>query len=197
MNRTYTLSDVLRDWGADIGAYVTHGLIPRTGWRARAQRLSAALMPNVVCCLSHRLAHWMYGHGWPVPAVALAGLVQSCGGASINPASRLGGGLYLPHPSAVVIQAEAGPGLRVYAGGHVRCRPGRILDGRPLFGTPRLGAGVVIGARAVVSGPVQIGDEATVSFGAAVDVDVPAGATAMRLPLRNYRVASPLQKPGP
>ena len=189
MSAGYSLVQLGRDWGADIQAYIRHGLTPRTGWRGHLQRASAALMPNVVCCLCYRIAHWCHCKGWTRLAGGLASLNHVCCGASLSPGGRLGGGLYLPHPAAVVIQAHAGPGLRVYAGASVCCRPGAPLDGRPLRGAPALGAGVVVGAKAVVSGPIRVGDGVVFSFNAVVDSDVPAGASAMQAPLRNYRVA--------
>jgi serine O-acetyltransferase len=189
----YTARDLARDWSEDVRAFVVHGLKPRAGWRGRLQLASAALMPSVVCCLLHRISHWMFCRGFRRCSGAVASLIHTMSGASISPASVLGGGIYLPHPCAVVVQARAGPGLRVYAGANICCSPMRPLDGLPLIGAPILGECVVLGSKGVIRGPVQIGDRVTISFGAVVEQDVPAGASVHQRPLRNY---SPVKIPG-
>ncbi len=189
MMHPYPLATLWRDWQDDLAAFVREGLAPRTGWRGRAQRLSAAFMPPVLCCLLYRLSHVCCSRSWARLAELVALLNQAAFGASISPGSEIGGGLYLPHPAAVVLQVRAGRNLRVYAGASVHCRPLRPLDGLPLQGAPELGAAVRVGAKAVVAGPVRIGDGATVSFDAVVGQDLGPGASALQSPLRNYRMA--------
>ena len=47
---------------------------------------------------------------------------------------------------------------------------------------PQIGNGVVIGAGAIVLGPVTVGDNAKIGAGAVVVSDVPAGSTAVGVP---------------
>lgn len=187
MSATYSISELWGDWREDIGAFVREGLQARPGWRGRLQRLSAAFMPSVVCCLSYRISHWLFCHGWRRVAGTWATVNHAVFGASISPASEIAGGLYLPHPSAVVLQLRAGGNLRVYAGSGVYCEPWRPLNGEPLHGAPEVGANVIIGAKSSVAGAVRLGDGAVVSFNAVVRQDVAEGASALQSPLRNYR----------
>lgn len=187
MTRRYPVRTLWRDWQGDITAYVREGRQARAGWRGRLQRWSSAFIPSVICCLMYRISHWLYCHRCHWLAGTVGTVNHMLFSASISPASEIGGGLYLPHPAAVVLQARAGVNLRIYAGASVYCRPPRGLDGGPLAGTPELGANVVIGAKAAVSGPVRVGDGAVVSFNAIVREEVPAGGSALQSPLRNYR----------
>lgn len=193
----YSFRQARRDWWQDVEAFVHHGLSPRRGWRRRVQLISATAMPPVLCCLCYRLGRWSYTHGWERCAASFRWLNQLCFGASISPSSELGPGLYIPHPAAVVVDATAGPGLRVYAGASLY----RALEALQPPGDdscrPVLGRGVVVGAKAAVSGPVQIGDDAVISFNAVVRRDVPPGASVLQSPLRNYKVGRTLRPATP
>jgi len=52
---------------------------------------------------------------------------------------------------------------------------------------PTLGNGVVIGANAVVLGPITVGDKARIGSGAVVVKSVPADSTAVGVPARLVR----------
>lgn len=186
----YPAGRLWRDWQADVDAFVREGLAPRAGWRGRLQRLSALAMPPVVCCLLYRVSHYLYAHRWRRLAATVAWCNHVAVGASISPASQLGPGMYIPHPTAVVIEAVAGRGLRVYAGASLYARPWGVLQARPLSAAPSLGDGVVIGAKAAVVGPVHLGDRVVVSFNAVVEASVESGAAVLQSPLRNYQLVS-------
>lgn len=93
----------------------------------------------------------------------------------------VGPGLVLPHPGGIVLgSAKIGADVVVFQNVTLGAR---AFDGVFDRGTrPVIGNGVVIGAGAVVLGPVMVGDGATVAANSLVTRDVPAGATALGVP---------------
>ena len=91
-------------------------------------------------------------------------------------ASRLGGGLLLPHPQGVVIHPDAEVGPNCLLLQQVTLGTG------PRPGTPRLGGHVDVGAGAKILGGVTIGDHAVIGANAVVISDVPAHSVAVGIP---------------
>ncbi len=92
----------------------------------------------------------------------------------INMGDRLGVGLQLLHPVAVVIHPDAviGPNVALMSGVVI----GAVRDSDDL---PVIGGGVEIGANAVVLGGVRIGEGASIGANSVVTKDVPPGATVV------------------
>jgi serine O-acetyltransferase len=90
---------------------------------------------------------------------------------------KLGGGLMLPHPLAIVIHPDAviGPNCLIFQG---------VTIGTGDHGTPRIGGHVDIGAGASILGDVTIGEHAKIGANAVVLRDVPAYRTAVGVPAR-------------
>jgi serine O-acetyltransferase len=91
-------------------------------------------------------------------------------------ASRIAGGLLMPHPNGVVIHPEAkiGPNCLVFQ---------QVTIGTgPVPGVPTLGGCVDVGPGAKILGGVTIGDGAVVGANSVVIHDVPAGAIAVGVP---------------
>jgi len=99
--------------------------------------------------------------------------------ADIDPNTRIGGGLLLPHPNGVVIHplSEIGANCLIFQ----QVTLG-MVDGKK--GAPRLGVHVDVGAGAKILGPVSVGDHAVIGANAVVLTDVPAHATAVGVPAR-------------
>jgi len=99
----------------------------------------------------------------------------------INPAARIGSGVFVDHGTGIVI------GETVVIGDDVS-----ILQGVTLGGTgaergdrhPKIGKGVLLGAGATVIGNIVIGDYAKIASGAVVLRPVPPGCTAVGVPAR-------------
>jgi serine O-acetyltransferase len=99
----------------------------------------------------------------------------------INPATRIGKGVFIDHGTGIVIGETAVIGDDV-----------SMLQGVTLGGTgaergdrhPKIGRGVLLGAGATVIGNITIGDYAKVASGAVVLKDVPPGCTAVGVPAR-------------
>jgi serine O-acetyltransferase len=91
-------------------------------------------------------------------------------------ASRIAGGLLIPHPNGVVIHPEAkiGPNCLVFQ---------QVTIGTgPVPGVPTLGGGVDVGPGAKILGGVTIGEGAIIGANSVVIQDVPAGAVAVGVP---------------
>ena len=130
---------------------------------------------------THRVAHWLHNQGREPLALYLQSRMSELFQVDINPASRVGKGVFLDHGTGIVIGETAVIGDDV-----------SILQGVTLGGTgaergdrhPKIGNGVLLGAGAKVLGNIRVGDRAKVASGSVVLKEVPAGCTAAGVPAR-------------
>lgn len=129
----------------------------------------------------HRVSHRLWQEGRFTMAHFLQSRVSELFQIDINPAARIGKGVFLDHGTGVVIGETAVVGDDC-----------SILQGVTLGGTgaergdrhPKIGKGVLIGAGAKVLGNIQIGDYAKIASGSVVLKPVPAHCTAAGVPAR-------------
>jgi serine O-acetyltransferase len=130
---------------------------------------------------THRVAHWLWGHGRETLAFHLQSRMSELFQVDIHPATRFGRGIFIDHGTGIVIGETAVIGDDV-----------SMLQGVTLGGTgaergdrhPKIGAGVLLGAGAKVLGNITIGDYAKVASGSVVLKPVPPGCTAAGVPAR-------------
>ncbi len=130
---------------------------------------------------THRVAHWLYTEGRETLAFYLQSRSSELFQVDINPATRIGRGVFVDHGTGIVIGETAVIGDDV-----------SMLQGVTLGGTgaergdrhPKVGKGVLLGAGAKVLGNIKIGDYAKIASGSVVLKDVPAGCTAAGVPAR-------------
>jgi serine O-acetyltransferase len=130
---------------------------------------------------THRVAHWLWSQGRETLAFYLQSRSSELFQVDINPATRIGRGVFVDHGTGIVIGETAVIGDDV-----------SMLQGVTLGGTgaergdrhPKVGKGVLLGAGAKVLGNIQIGDYAKIASGSVVLKDVPAGCTAAGVPAR-------------
>ncbi|QQS13671.1 MAG: serine O-acetyltransferase [Rhodospirillales bacterium] len=130
---------------------------------------------------THRVAHWLLGRGRRGMALFLQSRSSSLFGVDINPAARIGKGIFIDHGTGVVIGETA-----VVEDGV------SMLHGVTLGGTgkergdrhPKVRRGVLLGAGAKVLGNIEIGVCAKIAAGSVVLDPVPAGCTAAGVPAR-------------
>ena len=100
-------------------------------------------------------------------------------GIEIHPGAKIGKRFFIDHGMGVVIgeTAEIGEDVLLYQG--------VVLGGRSFEKKkrhPTLGNNVVVGAGAVILGPINIGEGAKIGAGSVMLQDVPPGATAVGVP---------------
>jgi serine O-acetyltransferase len=130
---------------------------------------------------THRVAHWLWNEGRDTLAFYLQSRTSELFQVDINPATRIGRGVFVDHGTGIVIGETAVIGDDV-----------SMLQGVTLGGTgaergdrhPKVGKGVLLGAGAKVLGNIKIGDYAKIASGSVVLKDVPAGCTAAGVPAR-------------
>jgi serine O-acetyltransferase len=130
---------------------------------------------------THRVAHWLWAQRRETLAFYLQSRTSEVFQVDINPATRVGSGVFIDHGTGIVIGETAVIGDDV-----------SMLQGVTLGGTgaergdrhPKIGKGVLLGAGATVIGNIVIGDYAKIASGAVVLKPVPAGCTAVGVPAR-------------
>ena len=130
---------------------------------------------------THRLAHSLYRSGRRDLALYLQSRASSVFQVDINPAARIGKGIFLDHASSIVIGETC-----------VIEDDVSILQGVTLGGTgketgdrhPKIRHGVLIGAGAKVLGNIEIGHCSRVAAGSVVLASVPNNKTVAGVPAR-------------
>jgi serine O-acetyltransferase len=132
--------------------------------------------PGMHAIWAHRINHWLWRHGFKFVARLLAHIVRFLTGVEIHPGARLGRRVTIDHGMGIVIgeTAEIGDDVHMYSG--------VVIGGvsrRPVKRHPTIEDGVVIGANAVLLGPIRVGKGAKIGAGAVVRGDVPPGAVVV------------------
>lgn len=130
---------------------------------------------------AHRLAHWLWHRGRQDFALYLQSRSSSVFQTDINPAARIGKGVFLDHATGLVIGETAVVEDEV-----------SILQSVTLGGTgkelgdrhPKIRRGVLIGAGAKVLGNIEVGHCSRIAAGSIVLENVPPNSTAVGVPAR-------------
>lgn len=130
---------------------------------------------------THRLAHWLWKQGRHDFALYLQSRSSGVFQTDINPAARVGRGLFLDHATGLVVGSTAVIGDNV-----------SILQGVTLGGTgkesgdrhPKIGDGVLIGAGAKILGNIEIGHCSRIASGSVVLKPVPPKSTVAGVPAK-------------
>jgi serine O-acetyltransferase len=130
---------------------------------------------------THRLAHWLWNKGRQDLALYLQSVSSEVFQTDINPAARVGCGVFLDHATGLVVGATA-----------VIEDDVSILQDVTLGGTgkergdrhPKIRHGVLIGAGAKILGNIEVGHCARVAAGSVVLQNVPHNTTVAGVPAR-------------
>ena len=130
---------------------------------------------------THRLAHWLWGKGRKDFAYYLQSRSSAAFQTDINPAVRIGRGIFLDHATGLVVGETA-----------VIDDDVSILQDVTLGGTgkedgdrhPKIRHGVMIGAGAKILGNIEVGHCARVAAGSVVLKPVPHNTTVAGVPAR-------------
>lgn len=137
--------------------------------------------PGLHAVWLHRVAHFLWKRGFLFLGRLVSHINRWLTGIEIHPGARIGRRFFIDHGMGVVIgeTAEIGDGVLLYQG--------VVLGGTSLQKGkrhPTIGNNVVIGAGAIVLGPITVGDNARIGAGSVVIRSVPAGATVVGVPAR-------------
>lgn len=130
---------------------------------------------------THRLAHWLWGQGRKDFALYLQSRSSAVFQTDINPAARIGKGIFIDHATGFVVGETA-----------VIEDDVSILHGVTLGGTgkaggdrhPKIRHGVLIGAGAKILGNIEIGHCSKIAAGSVVLAAVPHNKTVAGVPAR-------------
>ncbi|WP_421851271.1 serine O-acetyltransferase [Oricola sp.] len=130
---------------------------------------------------THRLAHWLLRQGRLDFALYLQSRASVIYQTDINPAARMGRGIFLDHATGLVVGETAAIGDNV-----------SILHSVTLGGTgkegsdrhPKIADGVLIGAGAKILGNIVVGKCSKVAAGSVVLDEVPPMTTVAGVPAR-------------
>jgi serine O-acetyltransferase len=143
---------------------------------------------EVICCYPglhaiwlHRGAHSLWGRKLLFLGRLVSHINRWVTGVEIHPGAEIGRRFFIDHGMGVVIgeTAEIGDDVLMYQG--------VVLGGTTMERTkrhPTVGNSVVIGAGAVVLGPITVGDNARIGAGSVVIRPVATGATVVGVPAR-------------
>jgi serine O-acetyltransferase len=137
--------------------------------------------PGLHAIWNYRIGHWLWSHHFKLLARYFSHLGRFYYGIEIHPGAVIGRRFFIDHGMGVVIgeTTEIGDDVLIYQG--------VVLGGvshEKHKRHPTLGNKVVVGAGAILLGPIKIGDEARVGAGSVVIKDVPGGATVVGVPGR-------------
>jgi serine O-acetyltransferase len=134
------------------------------------------LYPGVQAVWLHRLAHWLWQHNRLFLGRLVSHINRWLTDVEIHPGAKIGRRVFIDHGMGVVIgeTAEVGDDVLIYSG--------VVLGGTSLENVkrhPTIGNNVMVGAGAIVLGPITVGDNAKIGAGCVVVRPVPAGATVV------------------
>jgi serine O-acetyltransferase len=137
--------------------------------------------PGLHALWGYRTAHFLWNHKMRFCGRWTSHVTRFCTGIEIHPGAKIGKRFFIDHGMGVVIgeTAEIGDDVLIYQG--------VVLGGTSLEKHkrhPTIGNRVVIGAAAIILGPITIGDDARVGANSVVVNPVPAGKTVVGIPGR-------------
>jgi len=157
------------------------GTVFREDPAARSKLEVLLCYPGLHALWSHRIAHWLYKRKLFFTARIISHINRFFTQIEIHPGATIGRHFFIDHGSGVVIgeTAEIGDNVLIYQG--------VVLGGTSLEKKkrhPTIGNEVVIGAGAVLLGPIRVGDGAKIGAGSVVIHDVPPQKTVVGVPAR-------------
>jgi len=143
---------------------------------------------EVLCCYPglhavwlHRIAHFFWKNKLRFIARIISHINRFLTGVEIHPGAKIGRRFFIEHGMGIVI------GETTEIGDDVLMYQGAVLGGTSLQKGkrhPTLGNNVVIGAGAIVLGPVRIGNNVKIGAGSVVVKDVPSNSIVVGVPGR-------------
>jgi serine O-acetyltransferase len=137
--------------------------------------------PGLHALWNHRVAHWLWTHHLKLPARFASQCGRFLTNIEIHPGASIGRRFFIDHGSGVVIgeTAEIGDDVLMYQGTSLAGTS--LMKGKR---HPTIQDKVVVGAGAIILGPIVVGEGARIGAGSVVVKPVPAGSTVVGIPGR-------------
>jgi serine O-acetyltransferase len=125
--------------------------------------------PGVHAVWNYRLAHWLWRHNLKLIARIFSNRARRRTGIEIHPGAQIGKRFFIDHGIGVVIgeTCEIGDDVMLYHNVTLGAR--RFATGKR---HPTIGNRVIIGAGAKILGPVNVADDARISYNSVILEDV-------------------------
>lgn len=137
--------------------------------------------PGLHAIWAHRVSHWLWKKNLKTLARFLSHISRFLTAIEIHPGADIGRRFFIDHGLGIVI------GETTKIGNDVLIYQGVVLGGTSHAKTkrhPTIGNKVVIGAGAILLGPIKVGNNARVGAGSVVIHDVPDNSTVVGVPGR-------------
>ena len=125
--------------------------------------------PGVHAVWNYRISHWLWKHNIKLLARIFSNRARRRTGIEIHPGAEIGRRFFIDHGIGVVIGETTQIGDDVMLYHNVTLGARRFATGKR---HPTIGSRVIIGAGAKILGPVNISDDARVSYNSVVIEDV-------------------------
>lgn len=125
--------------------------------------------PGVHAIWNYRISHWLWKHNIKLIARIFSNRARRRTGIEIHPGAEIGRRFFIDHGIVVVIGETTQIGDDVMLYHNVTLGARRFATGKR---HPTIGNRVIIGAGAKILGPVNISDDARVSYNSVVIEDV-------------------------
>ncbi len=144
--------------------------------------------PGLHAVWGHRVAHWLWMHGFRLLARWLSHVTRAMTGIEIHPGACVGPRFFIDHGMGVVIgeTAEIGADVTLYHG--VTLGGTSLAKGKR---HPTLEDRVVVGAGAKILGAITIGADSRIGANAVVIKSVPRNSVVVGIPGQNVARIKP------
>lgn len=125
--------------------------------------------PGVHAVWNYRISHWLWKHNLKLVAKIFSNRARRRTGIEIHPGAQIGKRFFIDHGIGVVIGETTTIGDDVMLYHNVTLGARRFATGKR---HPSIGNRVIIGAGAKILGPVNVADDARISYNSVILEDV-------------------------
>ncbi|MFW5924341.1 MAG: serine O-acetyltransferase [archaeon] len=146
--------------------------------------------PGLHAIWFHRVSHFLWTNGLKLAARLLSHIARFLTGIEIHPGATIGRRFFIDHGGGVVIgeTAEIGDDVLMFQG----CTLGGTSN-EPVKRHPTVEDHVVIGAGAILLGPITIGEHSKIGGGSVVLEDYPPHSTVVGVPATSTEETTPFE----
>jgi serine O-acetyltransferase len=171
-----------------------------SGWKFAAYvPIMIVFNPGVLAVGLYRLSSFFAGLPFPARYLALAAdrLNTLLTGVQLPASAKIGPGLIIMHPQAVILAPNLDAGSNLCVVGPAVTIGWQDVDGEPDEQTVKLGDDVIVGAGAKVLGPLSVGDRVKIGPNSMLTEDAADDATVISAARTKVISLAPAAEPDP